>query len=412
MRLLSRRTALRILGLSAVSSGVLSERGLAQSASTITFGGSVAISGRSAETGLNLKMGYDTAIKFLNEELGGVDIGGSKYKFALQLFDDASDPARATALFQKQVDDGIKFFLGSYGSNIVLPTAAITEAAGALMVQIGAASDQIYLQGYRNIFGLFPRASRLWTSTVEFFHTLKPAPKTISIISTNDPFSKVNADGAAAEFKAAGFEILNSFQLPEQVNDVSSVLASIRTKTPDIVVCTTTDQNSLFIARQMVATDTNVSLLYQILGPQLDVYRQTLGKAADGVCVQQYWDERIVLKDSFFGSSQKFFEYYRKNTTRPATYHTVGAAACILCYVTAMQQAKSTDPAQVRDRLAKLDIETVYGPVKFTPEGDGDPVLMGPKIGQVLSGNVEMVFPASVKTVDALYPVPRWAEKK
>jgi branched-chain amino acid transport system substrate-binding protein len=407
---ISRRTSLLFLGSSLAA--LATRDAAAQGADTITLGGSVALTGRYAETGTNLSVGYDIAVKFLNEELGGVDIGGKKYKFALQLFDDASDPARATSLVQKQVDDGLKFLLGSYGSNIVLPTASIAEAAGAIMVQIGGASDQIYLQGRKNVFGLFPRATRLWASTVEFFKLLQPAPKTISIIGTNDPFSKTNTDGAIAAFKQGGFEILESYQLPAQISDVSSVMTSVRSKTPDIIVCTTTDQNSLFIAQQMVATSTNVSLLYQILGPQLDVYRKTLGKAADGVCVQQYWDERIPLKDKFFGTSQRFIEYYAKNTTRPATYHTVGAAACILTYVNAMQQAKGLAPAAVRDALAATDLETIYGPVKFTADGDGDPVLMGPKIGQVKNGVVEMVFPSALKTADATYPAPKWAEKR
>jgi hypothetical protein len=37
---------------------------------------------------------------------------------------------------------------------------------------------------------------------------------------------------------------------------------------------------------------------------------------------------------------------------------------------------------------------------------------MGPKIGQVLSGDVQMVFPAALKTAEAVYPVPKWADKK
>ena len=49
----------------------------------------------------------------------------------------ANDPARATTLIQRQIDDGTAFFLGSFGSNIVLPTAAITERAHKPMVQTG-----------------------------------------------------------------------------------------------------------------------------------------------------------------------------------------------------------------------------------------------------------------------------------
>jgi branched-chain amino acid transport system substrate-binding protein len=358
-------------------------------AKKIIFGGSVPASGRAAETGLNVQNGYLTAVKFINEVQGGVEIAGEKYQLELRLVDDASDPARATTLVQRLIDEGVDFFLGSFGSNIVLPTAAITERAEKPMVQAGGGSDQIFTQGYKYMFGMFPRASRQFISSVAFFKTIKPLPKTISVIMTNDAFSKTNAEGAIKDSKAAGFEILESYQLPEQITDVSSVL----------------------ISRQMASSNTNVPLLYQTLGPQLTTYRETLGKFANAIAVQMYWDPRSPYKDPYFGSATKFFEYYKANNTRPIAYHTAGGAACIVTYLEAMKAAKSVKPAAVRDALATIDVDTVYGRVKFTPEGDGDPLLLGPAIGQVQNGTVELVFPDSAKTGTLVYPSPKWSEK-
>ena len=54
------------------------------------------------------------------------------------------------------------------------------------------------------------------------------------------------------------------------------------------------------------------------------------------------------------------------------------------------------DPEKVRDALAALDYESLYGRIKFTPDGDGDPVLMGPAIGQIQNGDLQVVFPDRV----------------
>ena len=129
-------------------------------AKKIIFGGSVPASGRAAETGLNVQNGYLTAVKYINEVLRGVEIAGEKYQLDLRIFDDASDPARATTLTQRLIDDGVDFFLGSFGSNIVLPTVAICERAGKPMVQTGGGSDAIFTRGYKYSFGMFPRATR------------------------------------------------------------------------------------------------------------------------------------------------------------------------------------------------------------------------------------------------------------
>ena len=77
-----------------------------------------------------------------------------------------------------------------------------------------------------------------------------------------------------------------------------------------------------------------------------------------------------------------------------------------------MQMAGSVKPAAVRDVLATIDIETLYGRVKFTPQGDGDAELMGPLIAQVQKGDIALVYPERAKTAPMIYyPAPPWNQK-
>ena len=381
----------------------------AQGRDVIRFGGSLGMSGRYAETGLNVRHGYETAVKFLNEEMKGVEIGGRRYRLALEVVDDASDPARATALVQRALDDGIDFFLGSYGSNVVLPCAAITEAQGKVTVQIGGSADTIFTQGYKNIFGFFPRASRSWDSMVAFFKTVEPKLKTISVLSTNDAFSKFNAEAVIKGTKGAGIELLDRLEMPEQITDASGALATLRARRPDLLVCTTVDQNSLAIVRQMVATGTTVPMLFQFLGPQLPLYRTSLGANATGILYYVPWDDLLNFQDPFFGNTKGYLDYYGKHNKRAYSYHTVGASACITTYVRAMQQAESLDPAKVRDAFAKIDISTAFGRVKFAEGGDADPIAMGASAGQIVDGKTQIVYPADVSTAKLIYPMPAWS---
>lgn len=383
----------------------------AQTLKPLVIGGSVPLTGAAAETGLNVNNGYITAATYINEKLGGVEIAGEKYRIELKLFDDASDPARATTLLQRQIDEGTDFFLGSFGSNIVLPTAAITERAKKPMVQTGGGSDAIFTRGYKYMFGMFPRATRQFAAASALFKTLQPAPATYSVIYNNDAFSKTAAEGVKLSCDAAGFKRLDQFELPAKVTDVSSVLASIRANTPDMLLCVVHDQDSLLIARQMVATNTNVKLLFQGLGPQLASYREALGKYSEAIYCSTYWDESVPYKDKFFGDAKTFAQYYRSKFTRPIAYHVAGAAACIETYVLAMQAAKSLKPDAVRDALVAADFETFYARIKFTPDGDGDPLTLGGMIGQVQKGKLETVFPVAAKSSNPIYPAPAWDKK-
>jgi branched-chain amino acid transport system substrate-binding protein len=399
-----------ILGAAALATPAI-RSARAQALKPLVFGGSVPLSGAAAETGLNVNNGYITAAGYLNDVLGGVEIAGEKYKIDLKLFDDASDPARATTLIQRQIDDGTNFFLGSFGSNIVLPTAAITERARKPMVQTGGGSDAIFTRGFKYVFGMYPRATRQFAAAAALFKTLQPLPATYSVMYTNDAFSKTAAEGVKLSCDGQGFKRLESYELPARPTDVSSVLGSVRATTPDMLVCVMHDEDSLLVARQMVATGTNVKLLFQGLGPQLASFREALGKYSEGLLCSTYWDETVPYKDAFFGDSKKFLEYYKSKFTRPIAYHTAGAAACILTYVLAMQAAKSTQPEAVRDALSVADFETFYSHIKFTPQGDGDEIILGGMIGQVQQGKLAIVFPQEAKTGSAIYPAPNWDKK-
>ena len=293
----------------------------------------------------------------------------------------------------------------------MLPTVAITERAKKPMVQTGGGSDAIFTKGFKYVFGMYPRATRQFASAAALFKSLQPTPQTYSVIWTNDAFSKTAGEGVKLACDAAGLKRLEAFELPAKPTDVSSVLGSVRANTPDLLVCVMHDQDSLLIARQMVATNTNVKLLFQGLGPQLASFREALGKYSELLFCSTYWDESAPYKDKFFGDSRKFAAFYRSKFTRPIAYHTAGAAACIESYILAMQAAKSTNPEAVREALASADYETFYSRIKFTQDGDGDQILMGSMIGQVQKGRLEIVFPEAARSAAPIYPAVNWDKK-
>ena len=361
---------------------------------TLVIGGSVPLTGAAAETGLNVNNGYITAVSYINDVLGGVEIAGDKYKIDLKLFDDASDPARATTLIQRQIDEGTNFFLGSFGSNIVLPTAAITERAKKPMVQTGGGSDAIFTKGYKYIFGMFPRATRQFAARPAMFKSLQPLPQTYSVVWTNDAFSKTAAEGVRPLVRRGGLQAHRGLRAAGQADRRveraglgaihQSGPAGLRHARPELAPGGAPDGRH---QHQREAAVPGV-------GPQLASFREALGKHSDYLCCSTYWDENVAFKDKFFGDSKKFVEYYKTKFTRPIAYH---AGRCCLHRDlhprhAGGQEHQSRSGAR---RLAKADYETFYSRIKFTPEGDGDEPLMGGMIGQVQKGKLEIVFPAA-----------------
>jgi branched-chain amino acid transport system substrate-binding protein len=69
------------------------------------------------------------------------------------------------------------------------------------------------------------------------------------------------------------------------------------------------------------------------------------------------------------------------------------------------------DGNAVRDALATIDIESLYGRIKFTPEGDGDPVLMGSAVQQVQGGQTKVVFPVALREAPMQWPIQPFSER-
>jgi branched-chain amino acid transport system substrate-binding protein len=407
----TRRHSLKFLGAGGVAAAIAPAL-RAQAAPTITLGGTIPFSGRWAEIGQSVHAGYTTVAKYINEVQGGLPVGGRRHRIDIKMVDDASDPQRATTLLQKQIDDGVNLFLGTYSTPIVLPQAAITERARKPMVQAGGGGDAIFSQGYKYVFGMYPRASRSAFPAVDAMTTLNPRPQTFLVVFTNDPFSKPQGQGVIARLKEKGFNVLDSLELPFQLQDVSALLTAVRDKKPDVVMCLTTDQNSLLIARQMAQNRVDVKMLFTSLGPQAPSFREGLGKFADGITCISTWSPTFPYKDPIFGTTQKFAEYYRANSTVPLIYHQGTAAACIVAYAHVLQQVgKADDTEGIRNALARIDIESLYGRIKFTPEGDGDPVLMGSAVTQVQDGQLKVIHPASLKEANPIWPMKPWTQR-
>ncbi len=408
----NRRTLLQAgAGVAAAGALGLFNGARAADAETITLGGSIPFSGNAADTGQNVYQGYVVAIKYINEVMGGFPVAGKTYKLKLDMVDDASDPQRAVTLIQRQIDDGTNFFLGSFSSPIVLPTAAVTERAGKPMVQAGGGADQIFTRHYRYVFGMYPRASRqLWT-LVAMLQSMKSQVGSVSIVLTNDSFGIAQAAGVTERLSAVGIPVRDTYRLPATVTDATGGLAQIRANPPDALIVLTHEEVSQLIVQQMVSTGTNVKSIYFPLGPEIAAFRKSLGHYADELMMQVSWDPRIKYSDPVFGSTAKYFEYYQANSTRPWSGQTAAASACIVCLVQAMQNAGSIDTAKVRDALAALDFSTMYGPIRFTPDGDGDPVIMGPRVGQVFKGEPEIVYPEAASTAKLKFPMSAWADR-
>jgi len=74
----------------------------------------------------------------------------------------------------------------------------------------------------------------------------------------------------------------------------------------------------------------------------------------------------------------------------------------------AINNAKSLDPAKIRDAIKNLNLSmTPFGPIKFDNGQNQHPVL----ITQIQKGQYRVVFPSDSAEAKPIIPAPAWSKR-
>ena len=135
---------------------------------TVRLGAALSETGRFAMEGSDSRQGYDTWVRWVNEEYGGIRIGDARYKAEIIYYDDESDADTAAELVQQLIDDDkVDFLLGPYSSSLTSTASAVAEASEVIMVEGNGTSDTLFDRGFRNLFLVATAATDYTRSGIE-----------------------------------------------------------------------------------------------------------------------------------------------------------------------------------------------------------------------------------------------------
>ena len=119
------------------------------------------------------------------------------------------------------------------------------------------------------------------------------------------------------------------------------------------------------------------------------------------------WLPSGQLKDRWFGDAEQFAAAFQKKYGYAPDYHAAAAVAAVQAHVVAMEAAGTFDPKLVRDAIAKLDFESVYGRIQF---GDNGQIVMPQTVIQIQDDRLIEVF--TDKFINQpIYPIPGWDKR-
>jgi len=382
--------------------------GIAQTeGDTIVLGAAVSLTGKYSVNGKNTKDGYDLAIKRLNE-MGCVKVGSKTYKLKIVYYDDESTPARGAQLAERLINqDGVKFLLGAYSSGLTKAIAPITEKYKVPHVEGNGAARELFTEGYKYLLAVLSTSDYYLRDAVNVAaevakeHGRDPKTMKIAMAFENDPFSLDVRAGILEAAKKHGMKIVVDDKLPPEINDMAATLTKVKAVKPDLLLVSGHEKGATLLVRQTSEMKIEVPIVATTHCDSAKI-AETMGAQAEGVLCASQWDRSLAYKDKWFGSADDYAKLFEKEFKYPAPYQAAESTASVLVFADAFQRAGSLDPGKVRDAIAKTDMMTFFGPIKFDETGKNTAKPM--VLYQVQHGDYKVVFPTKWAKSKIVYP--------
>ncbi|HXZ95874.1 MAG TPA: amino acid ABC transporter substrate-binding protein [Burkholderiales bacterium] len=372
---------------------------------TITLGASVQITGPLANTGRYYRDGYEFAIEKINKK-GGIRAGNVNYKLALKLLDNQSDVNLSVRQYvQLLTEDKVNFLLGPYASNFALATSSVSEKYQVPMIQGGGASDQIFSRGYKYIFGTLPVASEYFSSNIAAMDTLKPKPEKVALLFADDAFDVSVADGTRNILTKSGFKLVLDKRYASNSSDFNSLLSLIKDSQPDAILVAGHETEVLNFIRQAKSLNVSPKFYSFTVGVPTEDFRKALGKDGDYAFGMTSWLPSAALKDEYFGNGEAFAKEYADRFGYDPDYHAASAVADVEAFAKAIEAAGTLDPGKVRDAIAHVSFDSLYGRIQFSAAGQ---ISLPQIMIQVQNGKLVPIYGQKGLINSPLYPMPSW----
>jgi branched-chain amino acid transport system substrate-binding protein len=368
----------------------------ARAEDVIRFGAPLPLTGPLAPEGIKQQQGYDLWAEQANKA-GGISVGGKKYKVEIVYADYQSNTPRAVQTTEQMItQDNINFLFGAFGSGAAKAASTVSEKYKVPTIAAAASSSQVYDQGYKYLFGTFTPNDTLTTPLTQIVKAKAPEVKKVAILARNDLFPLAIAQEMEKSAKANGLEVVYFEKYAIGTLDHSATLSQIKSLDPQWIFVTGYINDLLLVRKQMVDQELKAPVVTMIAGPAYQDFIESAGQAADNITSASWWHpaERYEGKD-IFGTTENFVKLFHDKYKSDPDYGQASAAVCGALFQIAIERAGSLDRDKVRDELAKLDVVTFWGPVKFGPNGQIN--SLEPPVFQIQGSKPVVLFPQAIK---------------
>lgn len=377
----------------------------------LTLGSAISLTGKYATNGAHAKNGYEFAIKKIKEN-GGIKVADKCYNFNVIYYDDESKGDRGATLAERLINqDKVQFMLGPYSSGLTKAIAPVTEKYQIPMVEAEGASRSLFNKGYKYLFAVLSTSEQYLASAVTLAaEKAKESGKDASSVKVaiaveNDPFSLDIRAGVLEDAKKLGMKVIIDEKLPRDLSDMSAILTKVKLLKPDLLVVSGHSKGAATAVRQIGEQKIKTPMVALTHCEAADV-TGNFGDAANDILCSTQWAESLTYEDPIFGSASnyeaEFKGAYPEYAEKKVPYQTAQASAAVYVFKDAFERAGTLEKNAVRDAIAKTDLKTFYGDIRFSEAGNN--IAKPMVLRQIQNGAYNVVAPSGFASHEVNYP--------
>ncbi len=346
----------------------------APSGKPITIGFSMALTGSLAVNGKSGLLATQIWAEDQNKKGG---LLGRPVK--LVFYDDQTNSSLVPGIYTKLLDvDKVDLVLSGYGTNIAAPAMPIVIQHKMAFISLFALDINEEFK-YPNYFSMLPVGPDPRPAISEgFFDIIKQNKeklglKTIALATGDGEATRNSTDGARANLKKAGLQVVYDKTYPLTTTDFSPVIRALQATNADVVYISSYPADSVGIIRSANELGLKTKVFGgNLTGPQSTVLKTSLGPMLNGIITFDWWLPAPALR---FPGVMEFLKTYQsragKEGVDPLGYY-LGpwAYARMQVLAEAVEATKGLDQDKIADYIRTHTFKTVVGDVKFGKKGE------------------------------------------
>ena len=392
-----KKTVIGITSLALLSGFMLAGSGAADS---LKIGVLLPLTGSNAKSGSIQKNSVRMAAEEINTAGG---INGKKIDPIIADTQGKPDAGRR-AIEKLIMRDKVLLIGGGFSSSVTWATISIAQQKKIAFLVNSASADKITEQDRDYIFRLNQPISEHLETFASFIKKVATDIKSVAIVHAKSLKSSSDARKFFKKAGTLGLKMVIKESFESGANDFRPLLTRVKTKNPDLLYTVTDDmRDAALLTRHSKELNLNPKLFAgSAIGFAPPEFAKNAGIASNYVACMTQWTTSVP-----YPGAKEYYSKFKAKYNTPPTYHGAQAYAAIYVMADALKRTKILTPGNVRDALAKTDLKTIYGPVKFISYNKKSRQNRLPTyLIQWIDGKAEIVWPKRLATKKYVYPRP------